>query len=62
MLDALAEGINTKEGIISRVWKVNKGSSKEYKEAGVEYEQVMHIISSIGRRGMNIYQAGEQEI
>jgi hypothetical protein len=59
VLDAMAEGINTKDGIISRVWKVNKGSSKEYKEAGSEYEQVMRIISSIGRRGMEIYQSAE---
>ena len=61
VLDAMAEGINTKEGIISRVWKVSKGGSKDYQRAGLEYEQVMRIISSIGRRGMEIWRSAEQE-
>jgi hypothetical protein len=61
VLDAMAQGINTKDGIISQVWKVNKGSSKGYQDAGVEYEQVMRSISALGRRGMERDRAAEQE-
>jgi hypothetical protein len=61
VLAAMGEGVNTKDGIIARVWREKKGSSKGYQDACVEYEQVMRIISSIGRRGMEIYRSAEQE-
>ena len=52
VLEAMACGVNTKDGIIERVWRVKKGKGQGYQEAGFEYEQVMRAISNMARKGM----------
>ena len=53
VLEALSEGITTKDGIIERVWQVKKGKGKDYQQACVDYEQVMQLLSVTARRGMD---------
>jgi hypothetical protein len=53
VLEALCEGITTKDGIIDRVWQVKKGKGKDYQQACVDYEQVMRLLSATARRGMD---------
>jgi hypothetical protein len=53
VLEALGEGITTKDGIIERVWQVKKGKGKDYQQACVDYEQVMQLLSATARRGMD---------
>jgi hypothetical protein len=57
VLEAMASGINTKDGIIERVWRVKKGKGQGYQEAGFEYEQVMRTISNMARKGMELEDA-----
>jgi hypothetical protein len=57
VLEAMASGINTKDGIIERVWRVKKGKGQGYQEAGFEYEQVMRSISNMARKGMELEEA-----
>jgi len=52
VLEAMASGINTKDGLIEQVWMVKKGKGQSYQEAGFEYEQVMRTISNMARKGM----------
>lgn len=52
VLEALSEGITTKDGIIDRVWQVKKGKGKDYQQACVDYEQVMRLLSATARRGL----------
>ena len=53
VLEALGEGITTKDGIIERVWQVKKGKGKDYQQACADYEQVMRLLSTMARRGMD---------
>lgn len=57
VLEAMASGVNTKDGIIERVWRVKKGKGQGYQEAGMEYEQTMRAISAMARKGMEVEEA-----
>jgi hypothetical protein len=52
VLEAMASGVNTKDAIIERVWRVKKGKGQGYQEAGQEYERAMRMISNMARKGM----------